>query len=453
MKRDKIMNVTLEISKELNCDVLVCGGGVSGFASAVAAARGGAETILVESGGFLGGTATKGLVGPFMTSYDAKGEKQIIKGLFSKLVDRMVEQGEAIHPKDCPGGDSRSAYRTQGHIGVTPFNVEALKRVMEEMCLECGVKLLYHTLMIGCDTENGLISKVYCADGNDIVSIKAKSYIDTTATAALAYKAGAQTVRGNDDGILQTSSMFFIIGGVDKKMLDEYMDTHTEMSERYYMDIIEKGKKDGTFPCGTRKLRIFENPDGTWTVNMAQIDEQLNELDTEKVTEAEISQRQQILKICEFLKNNIPALKNIYLVQTASDIGIRESRRIVGKTVFCHDDILSAKKFDDRIAVCANSIDIHQKDRVAYTSHSSDNYYIPFSCLVSKDIGNLLTAGKSLSADRYAFAAVRVMPPCIAMGEAVGVASAIACKQNINVSEVDYRLVQKELLKHGAVID
>ena len=454
MRKELFMKtITLDVQKEYVCDVLVCGGGVSGFASAVSAARNGANTILIESGGFLGGTATKGLVTPFMTCYDAKGENRIIKGLYEELEHRLVARGGAIHPKNCPGGNSYSGYRTPGHIGVMPFNHEALKSVMEEMCLESGVKLIYHTLLIGCVTEGKNITNVYAADGNDIISINAKMFIDTTGTAALAYKAGANTVRGNDDGILQTATSFFVISGVDKKALDGYMENHTDMNSRFFMDVIKRGQDTGSFPCGTQKLRIFENPNGNWTVNMAQVDEQLNELDGECVTEAEISQRVQISKIIEFLRKNIVGLENIKLVTTASDIGVRESRRIVGKTVFCLDDIQHSRKFDDRIAVCANSIDIHQKKGVSYTAHNSENYYIPLSCLISDSIDNLLTAGKSLSADRYAFAAVRVMPPCIAMGQAVGVTAALAAKTNVSASEVPYRDVQKILLDNGAVLD
>lgn len=442
----------LPVQKEYFCDVLVCGGGVSGFASAVSAARNGAKTILIESGGFLGGTATKGLVGPFMTCYDSNGEKQIIKGLFSEVVDLLIAEGGAVSPARCHGGDGYSGYRTAGHIGVTPFNFETLKTVAENMCIDSGVKLLYHTTLIGCKKSGNRISCVYAADNNSIIAIHAKVFIDTTGIAALAEKAGAETMRGNDDGILQTASTFFTISGVNKNVLDAYMDTHTDMRSRFFMDQIEKGKANGRFPCGTNKLRIFENPDGTWVVNMAQVDEQLNELDCEAVTNAEIAQRQQIQKLIAFLREEIPGLENIKLVATASDIGIRESRRMKGKTIFCLDDIKNARKFDDRIAVCANSVDIHQKNGVAYTAHTSDNYYIPLSCLISNSTDNLLTAGKSLSADKYAFAAVRVMPTCIAMGQAAGITAAIAAEQDISAGEVPYRQVQARLLRSGAYL-
>ena len=444
--------VTLNVQKEYQCDVLVCGGGVSGFAAAVAAARSGAKTILIESGGFLGGTATKGLVAPFMTCYDAEGKERIIKGLYSELEERLLALNGAVAADKCLGENSYNGYRPMGHKGVLPFDQEIIKIVFEQMCVEAGVQLLYHTTLIGCDSQDKNISRVYATDSNDIISIDAKMFIDTTGSSALAYKAGAETMRGNEDGIMQTTSMFFIISGVNTAFVDEHMKNTKERRERFYMDAIEQGKKDGTFPCGTPTIRMFENPNGTYSVNMAQIDEQLNELDNEEVTNGEISQRLQIQKLIKFMRENIPGLENIELVATASDLGIRESRRIVGKTMFCLDDIKQARKFDDRIAVCANSIDIHEKNRVNYTTHIGSNYYIPLSCLISNSIDNLLTAGKSLSADRYAFAAVRVMPPCIAMGEAAGVTAALAAMKGVAAGDVPHEEVQKILIDNGAYL-
>ena len=444
--------ITLQVDKSYKCDVLVCGGGVSGFAAAVSAARTGAKTILMESGGFLGGTATKGLVGPFMTCYDAEGKERIIKGLYSELEQTLLDLNGGIAPKQCRGGDSYSGYRTKGHIGVMPFDVESLKIALEQMCLKAGVTLLYHTTMLDCATNEGNITEVYAANYNELVSIQAKMFIDTTGFLTLAHKAGAETVRGNEDGLMQTNTMFFTIAGVDKERLDAYMNEHEEMRARFFMDEIEQGQKDGTFPCGTQKLRIFENPNGTWTVNMAQIDETLNELDGVEVADGEVSQRLQIQRIVAFLKENIVGLENIVLIATGTDLGIRESRRLVGKTVFTLEDIQTCKKFDDRIAVCANSVDMHQKSRVNYIAHTGGNYYIPLSCLISKNVDNLLTAGKTLSADQYAFAAVRVMPPCIAMGEAAGVTAALAAREGITAGEVAHEKVQEILLANGAYL-
>ncbi len=443
---------TINIQKEYNCDVLVAGGGVCGFASAVAAARAGAKVILCEASGVLGGIATSGLVGPFMTCYDAKGENQIIRGIFSEVVDKMISEGGAIHPSKCYNDTSYSGYRQKGHDGVTPFSAETLKRVTESICIESGVKLLYHSRVIGCDCENGVIKRAYIATPAGIEEIIAKQFIDTTGNASLAYAAGAETSFGDENGLVQTASTFFQIIGVDREKLDAHMRANPDMRPRFYMDEIVKAREEGLFPCGTPKLRIYEAMDGIWRVNMAQVDECFDATDTEALTAAEIEQRGQIHSIFNFLKNNVAGCENIKLLNSAPEIGVRESRRIVGKTIFTGEDAEHSRHKDEQIAVCSNSIDIHLKTEVKYVV-CKNNYYIPFSCLVSKNIKNLLAAGKCMSADKYAFAAVRVMPPCFAMGEAAGIAAAIASKENIHSSEVDVKKLQKMIVENGGYLE
>ncbi|MBQ8356663.1 MAG: FAD-dependent oxidoreductase [Clostridia bacterium] len=446
--------ITLSVRKTYDCDVLVVGGGVAGISAAVNAAREGARVILCESGGCLGGTATKGLVGPFMTCYDKAGKTQIIRGFFEELVERMIKEGGAISYRECPGSDSRAGYRHKGHIGVTPFLPETLKRVAESMCLEAGVKLLYHSMLIGCDTADGRIGQAYLATQEGIDAVTAKVFIDASGSASLAHKAGAETFRGDENGFLQTASLFFVIDGVHKDELDAYMKAHPDMRGRFYMDIIEDGRKNGTFPCGTQKLRIYERPDGSWVVNMAQTDKGVNELDTEALTCAEIDQRAQVMQIFHFLKSNLPPLRDIRFVESAADLGVRESRRMRGKTLLTGEDVANSRYYDERIAVCANSIDIHQAVGVDYVAYTADqNYYIPLSALVSKDINNLLAAGKCLSADKYAHAAIRVMPPCFAMGEAAGITAALAVKKNATVWEVPVTEVQEKILAHGGYLE
>ena len=443
--------ITLNVQKNYDCDVLVVGGGVSGISAAVAAARGGARVILCERSGMLGGTATKGLVGPFMTCYDQAAEVQIIRGFFSEFVDRMVAEGGAIPPSEClAGGDSRSGYRPNGHKGVTPFSTECFKRVAEALCVESGVRLLYHTMLLACDVERERIQCAYVTNGESIDCITAKVFIDTTGSASLAAKSGAETFRE----VVQVNSTFFTITGVNKEALDAYMAEHHEMRTRFFMDEIEAAKGRGEFDSGTQKLRIFEGPDGVWTVNMAQLNETIDERSAEQVTDAEIAQRKQIVQLVEFLRKNIVGLENIRLCETASELGVRESRRMFGKTLLTGEDIANSRYADEQIAVLANSVDIHRESWGEYQTYSSKkNYYIPLSCLVSKDLCNLLTAGKCLSADTYAFSAVRVMPPCFAMGEAVGILASLAVERQCNPWEISTSDVQKQILENGGYLE
>lgn len=447
-------SVSFEIAKVFDCDVYVCGGGVAGIAAAISAARGGARVILADSNGYLGGSATAGMVGTFMTCMDSKGEKQIIKGFFEEFVGELLKENGAIYHTNCPGCDSYSGYRETGHIGVTPYDFEAFKRVADRMCKEAGVKLLFHATFIKCDAEDGKVERAYLALKDGIYQINAKVFIDTSGDGALAYSAGAKTMYGDEDGTIQNPTLFCTVTGVDKPMLDEYVAKSKNPRERFYMDLIEEGRARGEFPCGTYKLRLFEGLNGNWNVNMAQVDENIDVLDGEVITEAEISQRVQLVEIIKFLKKNIPSLKDIRMVASAASLGIRESRRVVGNYVLTVEDIKNSTDFADKVVTCANSIDVHCKDHVNYqTRNSEKNYYIPLGSLIVKGFSNLLVAGRCLSADRFALAAVRVMPPCFAMGEAVGVTSALALGCGADVNAVNVADIQKILIENNGCLD
>lgn len=450
--------ITLPVVRRLDCDVLVCGGGCAGIGAAIASARSGARTLLIETEGYLGGTATAGLIGTFMTCLDARGERQIIKGIYDELVERMERDGGAIGWRECMGGNSYCGYRTRGHVGVIPYNIESFKRVSESMCVEAGVELLYHARLVSVDTAltpggDRHITSAYVSTKAGIYRISASVMIDATGDAALAHCAGAETLYGDEQGEVQTASMFFSIAGVDKAVLDSYMSEHAEMRERFFMDVIAEGQRTGEFPCGTQKLRIFENTDGRWYVNMAQIDENINSLDPEVVTSAEISQRAQIPRIVEFLRRHIPGLENCYLVETAPALGVRESRRIVGEYVLLGSDIMSGRMFEDGVVLCSNSVDMHKSNTVHYQPVTGQSdYNIPLRSLIARGFDNLGMAGRCLSADREAMGAVRVMPPCFAMGEAIGIAADIARRTGTPLRDVPADRVRHEIVARGGVV-
>jgi len=447
------MQITLNVNKEYSTDVLVVGGGVSGASTAISAARSGAKVILVEEGGCLGGTATKGLVGPFMTSYNAEGTKQIIKGLFSEIVERLKERKAGIDPSLCPGADAYSAYRQRGHIGVTPFNHQILKIVLEEMCVEAGVKIFYHTQIVNVETDGDKITALYGVGCEDVIKFNAKAVADCSGKATVAKMAGAQTYFGDDEGFVQPSSLFFTLKGIDKKEHDEHCAKYVnDERERVHMHQIEVAREQGKFSSGTIKTRLFLNPDNkTWTVNMAQYNEVYDQFSAETVSQVEIEQRQQALEIIDFLKT-LPLYKNAELDEIAENIGVRQSRQMVSIRKFTLSDIKNATKFDDSIAFCSNSVDVHQKKGCYYAVDKKLNYYIPLSCMISKDFINLMGVGKCIDADKFAFGAVRVMPPCIAMGQAAGITLALSTKEGLPVKDVDVKKVQTQLLENGAYL-
>ena len=429
--------LTLEIKKEFSCDVLVIGGGPAGLAAAIAASRNGADTILAELNGYLGGTGTAGLVTPFMTSYDTEGKTQLIRGLFDELVRRMEARGGAIHPSKVPLGTAYAGYRVGGHQNLTPFNSEDLKKVSEELCLESGVRLFYHLLFIDAEAENGTVRAAYFATKNGIYKINAKVFIDCTGDADLAAAVGAETVYGDGNGDVQAVSTFFLITGVDKEALDAHSFGATDMRKKFYMDEIEAERAAGNYPIHRNKIMLIETPSGEWALNMTQMDD-VDGLDPEQITAAEIEGRTQIDYILAFLKKHVAGCRNVRLVQSAPALGVRETRRIVGEYTVTFDDADQSVHYDDGVFCCANSMDIHKKGYVQYVVRkSSAPYWFPYRALLAKEFGNLMAAGRCASVEREVMAAIRVMPPCIAMGEAAGIGAAIAVKHGVSPKEID----------------
>lgn len=445
-----------KVEQTIDCDVLVVGGGVAGFGAAMGASKTGVKVVLTESNGYLGGCATAGLVAPFMTCYDALGETQIIRGVFAELVERLVKENGAISPADCRKNDSYSGYKLRGHLGTTPFDKEKLKYVMESICIQSGVRLLYHFFFIGVekssDNDREITACIF-ATKNGLYRIRAKSFIDCTGDAAVCHEADGAYVFSDEDGALQPVTTFFLIDGVDKVRLDkEILDSQNER-KRGFMEEVAQARAAGEFPCGTQKVRLYEQLNGVWSVNMCQIDEPFDVNDPLLISNAEIEGRKQVRQIFHFLKKYVVGLENIRLLQTSESVGIRESRRIVGEYTLTYEDIATSQSFEDTVVVCANAVDVHTSGTSLYKPVTNSRpYAIPYRILVHRDFDNLWTAGKTVSADRLALGAIRVMPPAMAMGQAAGIASALAITHSKVAKEVPYEELRRQILEQNGYL-
>ncbi|MBQ9760463.1 MAG: FAD-dependent oxidoreductase [Clostridia bacterium] len=447
------MKFEVEIKKTEFCDVLVVGGGVAGFAAAVAAARQGAKVILTEENSYLGGTATAGLVAPFMTSFNQAGDTQLIRGVFADLVDRLVAIGGAIPPAECRNGSSYAAYKLKGHNGVTPVDKEKLKLVMERMCREAGVILKYRYLFVGAETVGRRITACTFATGNGFYRMEAKAVIDCTGDATVCHMAGGETMFSDESGAVQPVSTFFLIDNVDKQVLDDLLLPSDDERLRAFMDIIADEREKNGFPCNGLKVRAYELPNGVWSINMCQIDRNLDPTDPEQMIEAEIEGREQAHAIFDFLVRRIPGMQNARLMQTSDRVGVRESRRIVGEYVLTHADMLESRVPEDSIAIVASTVDVHTHDNSKRIEFSTlDHYGIPYRCLVARDFDNVWSAGKTVSSDRLAHSAIRVMPPCMAMGHAAGIAAAMASQTGVAAKDLPIRELRENLLAQGAYL-
>ena len=446
--------VKFTVTRSFDCDVLVVGGGPAGIGSAVCAARHGAKTILAERGGYLGGMATAGLVAPFMSSTTPDGRTMLIRGFYEELVNRMEAQGGAIHPLNAQIG-SFSAYRDKGHHGLTTFDYECLKRTTEEFCKEAGVELLYHLLFVKADTKGGKITAAYFATKDGIWKITAKNYIDCTGDGDVAFQAGAPYVYGDGEGDIQASSLFFVVRGVDWKAMDAHNEACKQADDfegQFYMREIIAAREAGEFPMWRQKIALFQNLDGTATVNMAQSDG-VDGLDPKQVTDAEVDGRAQAAIIVKFLRKYVKGCENCELASTAEQLGVRETRRIVGEYTVTTEDAKNSVKYPDPVFCCANHMDIHRKGYVEYVArNTNDPYYFPYRALLPQKVDNLLCAGRCAAAERPVMAAIRVIPPCFAMGQAAGTAAALAVREGVGPKQLDPSLLVSTLKEDGVYL-
>lgn len=277
------MQYTKQIDRIIETDVLVIGGGSAGFGAAVAAARNGAKTLLIEREQMLGGMATGGLVGPFMTCYNDEPTEQIVKGIFDELCTRTEERGGAIHPSRVEGMSTYSSYYIKSHCHVTPFSSEILEVVMEEMVREAGAEILYDVQVCDVLTDGGKITGVVAAMKEGMAVFCAKTYIDCTGDADVVYFAGGDFVKGDEkDGVMQPVTLFFEVGNIDREKFVGALEEKKAKGElgipgeNCWSWYIKEARANGDWDIDRHEVGNYEEPiKGRWKINttrMAYVD-------------------------------------------------------------------------------------------------------------------------------------------------------------------------------------
>ena len=419
-------------------DVVVCGGGPAGFIAAVAAAREGAKVALIEQYGFLGGTATAGFVAPI--SRFNFGGKRVIGGIPWEFVERLKSLGAAIEENP------------PGNISYVP---EKYKLVAQRMVLESGVELYLHTHLIGCACADGHVSHVILHTKKGAQAIGAKYFIDCTGDADLAYFAGVPMQDKNPSGKLQPASLCFLIGGVDTTKLPlchHDLDTENlhDLSLKDELNKIAESGEDVPLFGGPWYCSIVE--DGYMLVNMTRI--QADMTDNLEATRAECVLHEDVNRLVELLRKYVPAYKNAFLLATATQVGVRETRRILGAHTLTGEEYLEGVRFYDSVSRGCHPIDIHHgKDTGQRCSFLKCAAYIPYRTLYSPGYDNLLVAGRCFSSDEIASASVRVQASVMGLGQAAGVSAAMCVRDGISVDKVNTDELRARLTELGAVID
>lgn len=444
-------------------DVIVAGGGSAGSVAAVAAARNGARTLLVEEYGFLGGSATAALVTPFMGN--RAGGVNLNQGLTSEIKTRLKEVGGGG-----TGPDDNDGW----------FNPEALKYVLEDMALEAGVTLLYHTRIIDVLVRNCRVEGVIIHNKAGIRELRAGVVIDATGDGDVAVQAGVPYESGRpEDGKNQALSLRFLLGNVNLERLALFLGTldekdydprylHSAMVwkqgwrlEPLFREAVADGVLEETDGDYFQFFTVPGRP-GELAFNCPRLGERVNGIDPWDLTHAQIEGRKAIRRLVEFCRRYLPGCEEAYLVLTAPMVGVRESRRIVGDYVLSLEDIKAARKFPDAVARNRYPVDIHlpksgagEGDGVGceYFHLEPDVYYeVPYRCLLPRGVENLLVAGRNISATFVAQSSLRIQPNCHSLGQAAGTAAALAVKRGITPRELDGRELRAILKDQGACL-
>ena len=431
---------TIRIEKNIpvvgRYDVVVCGGGPAGFIAAIAAARKGASVALVEQYGFLGGMATTSYVAP-LSVFTYKGRK-VIGGIPWEFIERLEELGGGLIEKP---------------LGNVAFDPELYKLLCQRMVLEAGVKLYLQSYLSGCVCGDGRISQVIIENKSGSQALEAAVFIDCTGDADLAYMAGVP-MQDKSGRPLQPMSSYFILNGVDtdSPMVREAMH-HNKQGENCYclpmrkkmlelqeeLDIPDFG---GPWYCTTLH-------DGCVAVNVTRVS--ADACDAEQLSAAECSLREDCFRMAGIFRKLFPEFRNCYVASVAVNGGVRETRNIKGMHVISAQEYLNACHYEDSISRGAHPIDIHaSKGASQSVTFLEEPAYVPYRALIAEGFPNLLVAGRCLSADRVAFASLRVQASCMGSGQAAGVAAALASASGVAVQDVDVPSLVTELKNMGA---
>lgn len=433
---------TVSIQKEIpvagTYDVVVCGGGPAGFIAAIAAAREGASVALVEQYGFLGGMATTSFVAP-LSVFTYKGKK-VIGGIPWEFIERLEQMGGGLIEKP---------------LGNVAFDPEMYKLLCQRMVLEAGVKLYLHSYLSGCLVENGSVSQVIIENKSGSQAIDGKVFIDCTGDADLAAFAGVP-MQDKSGRQLQPMSSYFILNGVDTEspMVKEAMH-HNKQGENCYC-----------LPMREKLLELQEQLDiptfgGPWycttlhkgcvAVNVTRT--AADACNAEQLTEAECVLREDCFRMAEIFRQLFPEFKDSYIASVAVNGGVRETRNIIGMHVISAEEYLHAYHYEDSISRGAHPIDIHsEKGASQSVTFLEQPAYVPYRALIAENFPNLLVAGRCLSADKVAFASLRVQASCMGTGQAAGVAAAFSAKSGKAVQDIDVPALVERLSEIGAQI-
>lgn len=396
----------------LSYDVIVVGGGTAGLAAAVAAARSGARTALIERYGFLGGMATAGMVSTICGLYrtSSAGPPEPLNEGFAETVARRL-----------PAMPGCGAPVRRGRTWVLPYTPFAFACLADELTAAASHLDVYlHAYLVGLATTAGRVEAVRVATWERLVELTAQAFVDASGDAVVAHLAGVATVT-SPLAERQLPSLVFVLQHVDTEALGPGPRVALLRS-------LVTAEQEGRLPKGAANLALAPSPQSGEVVCKLTLSGIAEELPSTRdfLTVAEQEGRKRAFAVTEFLKA-LPAFARAFVSHAAPQVGVRESRRVIGRYQLTRDDILDARKFADGIARASWPIELWEEGRLGATYEylpDGSHYDIPLGCLQARDVENLFVAGRCMSATHEALGSARVIGTCLATGEAAGRAAA-----------------------------
>ena len=455
------MSVVARPREWAHVDVLVVGGGPAGIAAAIAARRSGKRTLLVEARSVAGGMATSGLVSHWLGGRTEEGN-WVVGGLFRELAEDAVRFGAALLPKKVRGRKYQPYAWLPWFIHGVVLDPPMLAWFLDRKLVDEGVEVLFETSVIGAEVKGGRIKSIQLHNKSGVSTCTADVFVDCTGDADLAALSGCKFFKGRaDDGLTAPASLTFRVRGVDHERLGQAI----EKGDPKFRPLIAKLKATGEWPY---PYDIFISVKGLAEdeamINTSRLTE-VDPLDAASRTRAYMKGREEAFGLLEIFRRHFPGFKNVRMQSIAPMLGVRESRRLDGAFTLGVEDLRRGRKFPDTIGYSMYGWDLPdpKKPSVQPMVDESGGKFvnkakkqlvtpIPFRTLVPRPIKNLLCAGRCISAERDVLGPLRVMAPCMAMGEAAGIAASMMGSRLSNAS-VDVKAVRRELRKRGAIVD
>ena len=470
------MNYNCEVNELQAYDVVVAGGGPAGIGAAIASARAGLKTLLVEDNCCLGGVSTAGAL-PFylgaMTgsmSYpqmlkkglaynDLIRPKEAVGGIFKEMMERISAQNGGVGPCIVAQTDKYPGLDRLGCHDEYTFDIEIGKRVLDEMALEAGVEILYYTRAVDVEMDGKRILGIYISNKSGISYVPCGTLIDCTGDADMVAAAGFETYKGDrETGEMTHAGLVCHIEGIDSAAMEQYLN---EGGAPWFNGCCEKAIEENPELDLPNRLIIFPMvQDGVFMVNGGTSAFGYDGTKGEDRTKLTIWGRQRAKLLTEVLfRNYIPGGEHSRIRLTAYYPGVRETRRIVGETTLTEELIMSDACLDDTIAIAGRHFDLSRKTEHGLKQSFGERSLphgaagIPYGALVPKDSDNIIVAGRCIAADGQALGPARIMSTCMAVGEAAGCAAALKLKHHQTFAQVDVQELRDMLRNNGAIVD